>query len=102
MEIEVVDAPERHRFEARVDGELAGFIAYQVRSDAIDLIHTEVKPAFEGKGVGGSLVRQVLDGIRDRGGAMIPTCPFVTQYVRRHPEYADLVVPPMRAQFEAG
>jgi hypothetical protein len=99
VDIEVVDVPERHRFEARADGEMAGYIAYQHRTDAIELIHTEVKPAFEGKGVGSALVRQVLDGIKGRGGQMIPTCPFVTEYVRRHPEYVDLVVEARRAQF---
>jgi len=99
VDIDVVDVPERHRFEARADGEMAGYIAYQHRTDAIELIHTEVKPAFEGKGVGSALVRQVLDGIKGRGSQMIPTCPFVTEYVRRHPEYVDLVVEAKRAQF---
>ena len=98
--IEVTDAPEAKRFEARVDGELAGFIQYQKRPDAIVLIHTQVLDEFEGKGVGSVLVRRVLDDIRARGGKIIPTCPFVAEYIRRHPENVDVVAAPFRAQFE--
>ena len=92
MPIDVTDVPEAHRFEARVDGELAGFIRYRLRPDAIELIHTEVLPAFEGKGIGSALVRRTLDDIRGRGMKIIPTCPFVTGYLQRHPEEADLVL----------
>jgi predicted GNAT family acetyltransferase len=41
--------------------------------------------------VGASLVRQVLDEVRARGLTMVPQCPFVASYLRRHPEYTDLV-----------
>ncbi|HEU0238416.1 MAG TPA: GNAT family N-acetyltransferase [Micromonosporaceae bacterium] len=100
MDIEVVDAPEAHRFEARVDGAVAGFVDYRDRRDAIELVHTEVSPAFEGHGVGSALVRQVLDDFRSRGVATIPTCPFVTEFIRRHREYLDVVVPRGRAKFD--
>jgi uncharacterized protein len=92
MPIEVTDAPEAHRFEARVDGELAGFVKYRVRPEAVELIHTEVLRAFEGKGVASELVRRTLDDIRGRGMKIIPTCPFVTEYLQRHPAEADLVL----------
>jgi predicted GNAT family acetyltransferase len=101
MTIEVTDAPEAKRFEARVDGKLAGFIQYQARPEALVLVHTQVLEEFEGKGVGSVLARRVLDDIRARGGKIIPTCPFVAEYIRRHPEYIDVVAPAFRAAVSA-
>ena len=101
MTIEVTDAPEAGRFEAHVDGKLAGFIQYQVRPDAVVLVHTQVLDEFEGKGVGSVLVRRVLDDIRARDGKIIPTCPFVAEYIRRHPDYLNVVLPPFRAALES-
>jgi predicted GNAT family acetyltransferase len=98
--IEVTDAPEAKRFEARVDGKLAGYIQYQVRPEAIVLVHTQVVDEFEGKGVGSVLVRRVLDDIRARDGKIIPTCPFVAEYIRRHPEYVDVVLTAFRGAVE--
>lgn len=100
MTIEVTDAPEATRFEARVDGELAGFIQYKVRPEAVVLVHTQVLDEYEGKGVGSVLVRRVLDDIRSRDGKIIPTCPFVAEYIRRHPDYLNVVAPPFRKALE--
>ncbi len=101
MTIEVTDAPEAKRFEARVDGKLAGFIQYEMRRDAVVLVHTEVLEEFEGKGVGSVLVRRVLDDIRARDGKIIPTCPFVAEYIRRHQDYLNVVAPAFRRAVEA-
>ncbi len=89
-EVEVVDAPDESRYQARVDGRLAGFAAYRMRAGRIVLTHTEVDPAYEGKGVGTALAKAVLDDIRARGLVAIVQCPFISAYLRRHPEYADL------------
>jgi hypothetical protein len=62
-----------------------------VEPGLITLIHTEVDPAFEGKGIAGRLVAGALDDIRRRGLLVTPICRFVRSYLRRHPEYADLV-----------
>ena len=88
--VEVTDAPEQSRYEARVDGALAGFAAYRLRGERIVLTHTEVDPAYEGRGVGTALARAALDDIRARGLAAVVQCPFIGAYIRRHPEYADL------------
>ena len=55
-------------------------------------MHTEVDPAAEGHGVGSRLAAGALDDIRSRGLSILVVCPFVREYVRRHPEYADLKV----------
>jgi predicted GNAT family acetyltransferase len=98
VDIEVSDHPDRERFEARIDGELAGFVQYKARPDGIALTHTETLPEFGGRGVGGTLARTALEEIRARGVQVIPLCPFVSSYIKRHPEYLDLVVDRYRAE----
>ncbi|MCU1461515.1 MAG: hypothetical protein JWO37_1590 [Acidimicrobiales bacterium] len=87
----VVDNPEQHRYEARVDGQLAGFAEYRRRADRIVFTHTEVDDAFEGQGIGGRLASFALDDARARGLVVVAQCPFVRNYIRRHPEYEDLL-----------
>jgi predicted GNAT family acetyltransferase len=91
MELEVRDNPAKRRYEVEADGELAGFITYRERPNAIELVHTQVEDAFEGKGIGSKLVQRTLDDIRARGLTLIPTCPFVKAFLERHTEYQDLV-----------
>jgi hypothetical protein len=92
VDVTVTDNPERSRFEAIVDGEVAGFVQYRRGSDgSIDLHHTEVDDGFEGKGVGTQLARGALDAVRASGDRLVPTCPFIKRYIERNEEYADLV-----------
>jgi predicted GNAT family acetyltransferase len=69
--------------------------------DSVIVAHTEIDEAREGQGLGGTLVHEVLDQIRASGKTVIPTCPFTAAYIRRHPEYVDLVAPSLRPQFAA-
>ncbi len=90
--IVVTDATEARRYEARLKGALAGFLDYRRRSgNQIVLVHTEVDPAFEGRGVGGGLARFALEDARRRGLDVVPRCPFVVAFLKRHPEYQDVV-----------
>lgn len=88
----VRDNPELQRYEAIVDGELAGSIIYRKQDDELVLIHTEVEAEFEGQGIASRLVAATLDDIRARGLRMRPFCAFVKAYLERHPEYDDLIV----------
>lgn len=88
----ITDAPERGRYEARLDGELAGILEYVVKHGRSALVHTEVLPAHEGQGVGSTLVRFALDDARRRGLRVIAVCPYVQSYLSRHPEHDDIVV----------
>jgi predicted GNAT family acetyltransferase len=90
-EVVVTDAPDEHRFEARIDGELLGVAEYRLGEGEITFTHTEVADAAEGRGVGGRLVRAALDDVRGRGLRVVPQCPFVRSYIEKHPEYQDLV-----------
>jgi uncharacterized protein len=98
--IVISDAPERRRFVASVDGEPAGFIVYRLRPGLLALIHTEVEERFEGHGLGGRLARFALDQARAEGLAVLPFCPFVNDWMKRHPEYNDLVPAEYRASFD--
>ncbi|MBS1863752.1 MAG: N-acetyltransferase [Actinobacteria bacterium] len=87
----VVDAPERKRFEVSVDGEHAGSLVYRLRPGLIDLVHTEVDERFEGRGLGGRLARFALEQARAAGLEVLPSCPFVKEWIKRHPDFEDLV-----------
>jgi predicted GNAT family acetyltransferase len=97
---EVVDAPDQHRYEIRLGGELAGFAVYHRRGGRAYFVHTEIDPAFEGKGLGSALAKGMLEQERDRGEPIVPLCPFVRSYIDRHPEFADLVDHEMLASID--
>jgi uncharacterized protein len=82
---------QNHWFELYTDGKRS-IVAYEeIDDNTLDLIHTEVDSDLEGQGIGSKLVRGTLDYIRANHLHMIPTCPFVRQFVARHPEYQDPV-----------
>ena len=88
--IEVQENPSEHRFEIRV-GEEVAFLRYRLSGKTLNLIHTEVPDSLRGRGLGDRLVLAALEHARREGLAIIPTCPFVKAYLRKHPEYASLV-----------
>ncbi len=83
---------DEHRWEARVDGALAGFAEYRQTDELVIFTHTEVDASFEGQGVGTALARHALDEVFDEGThKVMPLCPFIKGWIRRHPEYVPLV-----------
>lgn len=90
-DVTVWDKPGENSYELLLDGSRAGVLHYLPTRGALVLVHTEVAPELEGKGLAGRLVAGALEDIRARGLRVVPVCPFVTAYLRRHPEYGDLV-----------
>lgn len=92
MAVEVKDAPEAGRYEARVDGApaIAGVAQYIRTDELIAFVHTEVAPEHEGRGVGSALVRTALDEARAADLRVLATCAFFAGWISRHPEYRDL------------
>jgi predicted GNAT family acetyltransferase len=86
--VTVRDNPDEQRYELVVDEDVVGEIDYLLRPDAVVLMHTEVSPELEGKGLGAQLVAGALEDIHARGLRLVPLCPFVAAYLRRHPEAA--------------
>jgi predicted GNAT family acetyltransferase len=91
-DIEIIDNAADQRYEAWLDGELAGVIVYVPQDGWLVFDHTEVLPAFEGRGVASRLARAALDDVRARRLHVNPKCPFVMGYIQRHPADRDLVV----------
>ena len=91
-DVAVVDNPAQRRFEARLDGALAGFAEYQLTDQLVVFTHTEVDPAYEGRGVGGAIARFALDAVRADGTRkVLPVCPFIKAWLGKHPDYVPLV-----------
>ncbi|MFG2358720.1 GNAT family N-acetyltransferase [Streptomyces sp. NPDC048521] len=88
---QIVDNAEANRYEALIDGELAGFAEYIRTQRLIAFVHTEVHTGYEGQGIGAALVRSSLDEARAAGLAVLPVCPFYAGWIARHPEYKALV-----------
>ena len=89
--IAVRDNPSELRYEAVLDNRVVGIIRYRKEPGLVVLVHSEVDLDLEGTGVGSALVRGALADIRARELRVVPHCPFVIDYLRDHPEEADLV-----------
>ena len=97
---EITDNAALHRFEMHEGGSTA-FMVYHRERDVLRLIHTEVPEQLKGKGIGSRLVRAVLDLAQENRLHIVPVCPFVAQYLKRHPERSALVDPQYRWMIEA-
>ena len=91
--------PEASRYEISVDVPpqaggapvLAGFTEYVDEGDILVFPHTEVFDGFEGQGLGATLVTGALDDVRANGRLIRADCPYVRRFLRKHPEFKDLV-----------
>src|SRR5205807_4355410 len=90
----VSDNPEASRYELRLHGRLIGLAAYRRRPGRIAITHTEVEPSCSGRGFGSMLAEAALRDARERGERVVPLCPFIADYIRRHPEYEELLAEP--------
>jgi hypothetical protein len=88
--IDATDNSKLHRYEMVVDGWTA-YVTYDLTDERIVLLHTLVPSALAGKGVGTALATAVLDDIRRRKLRVVPECPFIANFIARHPGFADLV-----------
>jgi predicted GNAT family acetyltransferase len=82
----VLDNPDELRYELWLGDRLAGEIRYVREEGKVVLVHTDVDPRLEGRGLGNVLVRGALDDLRERGLEYVPLCPFVADYLRRNPQ----------------
>lgn len=99
MRVSVEDDPGRGRYEIFADDRRAGYTAYRREGGLIAFDHTTIDERFEGEGLGSALVRHALDEARDAGLEVLPFCPFVQDWIVRHPDYADLVPEDRRERF---
>lgn len=86
----------KSRYEVYLDGELAGVAEYVTRGIRIIFTHTEIDEAFGGHGLGSILVREALDDAVSRGATIVPVCPFVAAYVKKHHDWDASIEWPAR------
>ncbi len=82
---------DKQRYEIFVDGTLAGITQAVEDGEIVTMPHTKVFDEFEGQGLASVLVTGALDDIRARGLKIVAECPYVANFVVKHPEYADLL-----------
>lgn len=85
MSIDVIHNPAAQRFEAHVEGRLCR-CDYRLSGASMLLVHTEVPPALEGRGIAAQLVRAAFDHAAAHGLKVVPACSYVRSWVNRHPE----------------
>lgn len=95
QDIPITNNAEAQRFEAQLGDERA-VAEYHLKNNIIIFTHTEVPEVMEGKGVAGRLIKTALDTSRAEHYEVVPLCPFVAAYIKRHHEYQDLVMPRFR------
>ena len=79
------------RYDVDLGGGESAFALVREEGDVVAIYHTEVPRALRGSGNGARLVSAVLDDIRARGMKVAPRCPFVAEFIRDNPGYADLL-----------
>lgn len=92
QDLRIVNNTEAQQFEAQLGTEQA-VANYHLTNNIIIFTHTEVPQVMEGKGVAGKLIKTALDAAQAEHYQVVPLCPFVAAYIRRHPDYKDLVMP---------
>ena len=88
--IEVVHNEEKKRFQVKKDGYIAE-AEYILTKTRIIFTHTEVPMALSNQGIGAALAKTGLDYARANHLSVMPLCPFIASYMRKHPEYLDLL-----------
>ena len=90
MENKLINNEANHQYEIHV-GEYVPKIEYIKSGNKIYLTHTEVPIELEGQGIASDLVKKVLADIQQNELKVVPLCPFIDKYIKRHPEWEFLV-----------
>lgn len=91
---------DKSQYQILEGDQVLGFAEYRPVADAVMLPHTEIAEGHEGEGLGSQLAKFALDDIKASGKHVIPMCPFISGYIRNHPEYLELVQPAQRGIFQ--
>ncbi len=87
MSADIVHIPSQHRFELHVEG-LTAFVEYEIDNGHLDIVHTLVPPALEGRGIAAELVKTTFDYALDQGLRPHGSCSYAAVWLKRHPEYS--------------
>ena len=86
----VVHKSSEHRFEVDLGREKA-ILIYEIKVGLFILIHTEVPPAYERRGIAGKMATAAMEYARNEGLKIRSYCSYTTRFIQKHPEYQDLL-----------
>ncbi len=89
--IQIKHLEDQRKFQTEIE-EKKGFVEYLQVGKRIIFTHTEVDPALEGQGIASQLARHALEYAREKEFEVMPLCPYIAGYIKRHPEYRPLVM----------
>ena len=90
-ELKIINNEEKLRFETIVGNDLA-YIDYRWNKGAIVIMHTFVPVPYREKGVAAAMAKFALDYIKEKNLKLVVYCPYITWYMKRHPEYSHLLL----------
>lgn len=90
MNYEVKHLPKGNRFEIDL-GDISAYANYHLSGKVITIFHVYTPPEFRGKGIAAQLAKYALDYARDNNLKVVPQCPYMRDYIEKHPEYQDLL-----------
>ncbi|MGH8154449.1 MAG: GNAT family N-acetyltransferase [Rhodanobacteraceae bacterium] len=88
--MDIVHDADVHQFRIDAEGH-RGVLDYRLRDGVMTITHTAVPPPIGGHGVAAALTRAALDTARREGWRVVPVCSYAAAYLRRHPQFADLL-----------
>ena len=94
----VTHRPAESRFVVTKDDDVVGYLSYEIMGGTADLQHTVVEPAHRHHGLGAMLVEEALRVFRADRMQVLPTCPFVADFIEEHPEYQNLLSPSLTVE----
>lgn len=94
-DLPLINNESSRQFELVVDGVKAK-IVYELQKNRMSLLHTEVPEALEGQGVGTAIIEKTLQYLKDNNLKLVPWCPFVVAYLRKHPEWKTILAQGIR------
>lgn len=88
--MDITNNEQQSQFETTIDGHTA-LVAYTIEPGRITFLHTEVPEALAGRGIAGQLAKHALEHARAQSLEVVPQCSYIAAYIRKNPEYQDLV-----------
>jgi len=89
--LEVVHHPADRFYELLVDGQFAVLIFYEDAGGRYVFTHTFIADGYRGRGLSWTLMRGVLEDVKQRGIAMTNYCPVLDRFIEKNPEFAPLI-----------
>ena len=92
LKLTLEDNQESKQYQVEIEGLFPRIEYIKTKDDKIYLTHTEVPRSLEGRGIGSEIIRLALEDIKKQDLTLIPLCPFVASYIKKHPEWRELVL----------